>query len=293
MTVDITDPGVRQKIIEEIGSDENLERKEESFARFEVYRERQSKYIYGQLQRELGGSRNDLETMRTVTSINFTRKMISELASIYKYEPMRTFDGLTEAQEDLIHLHYQHNRANVKLKKSNRLYKLHEQGAIQTIPKDGMVDFRVLQPHHYDVVPAEDDQERGEVYIVSNFDRTDWSIDRRCRRPICDRRGGDNHGRAGQSNHGHGGATQNPFVGRRPPRSIRPHRIATRIDRVVGQRTKRRTEARWATRNWRPSRSRPKRTNRRPPRNGACRKGCGCRARIAARRSIAKRSSRI
>lgn len=169
-TIDITSKATRKRIIEEIEGDENLRRKEESFARFEIYRERQKNYIKHRLISE--SSKETVDKMRKFTSINFTRKMIKELASIYKHSPIRSFTDVSDDQSIAILNHYERMLADVKLKKSNKYFKLHEQACIQTIPKFGQVQLRVYQPHHYDVVPNEDNPEVGEVYIISSFDRS-------------------------------------------------------------------------------------------------------------------------
>ena len=170
MTHDITQIEVRKKIIDEIENNENKNRKEESFRRFEIYRERQAKYILQRLAGET--SVNSVRDMRTMTSINLTRKMIMELASIYKYKPTREYTLLNTQQTDTMEAHYKYSKANIEFKQSNRMYKLHEQCAIKIVPKNGLLKFDVLQPHHYDVVPSMDNPEEPEIYIISSFDRS-------------------------------------------------------------------------------------------------------------------------
>lgn len=168
-SIDLLDPAIRKGILKEVEGEENLRRKEESYARFEIYRERQEKYIKSMLIKE--SSEKSVEKMRKVTSINFCRKMVNDLASIYKNSPNRSFDGVTPDQSNIILEHYEKATYNVKLKKSNKYFKLHEQGCLQTIPMNGLVGARVFQPHHYDAIPNMENPEYGEVYIVSNFDR--------------------------------------------------------------------------------------------------------------------------
>lgn len=170
ITYDITDIELRKKIIKEIESDENLRRKEESFRRSEIYKKRQAKYILERLAADLGVE--SARDMRTFTSINLTQKMIHELASIYKYEPWREFSLLNETQLDVVRSHYKYSHTDVNLKKSNRMYKLHEQCALKCVPKNGFLKQEVLQPHHYDVIPNKMDQEKAEIYVVSAFDRS-------------------------------------------------------------------------------------------------------------------------
>ena len=170
ITCDVTDIRIRKKIIEEIEGDENLHRKEESFRRSEIYKGRQDKYILERLAGDLGIE--SARDMRTFTSINLTKKMIHELSSIYRYEPKRDFTLLTEKQIDTMLAHYKYGKANQKFKKTNRMYKLHDQCAVKVIPKEGFITLDVMQPHHYDVIPNRNNPEVGEVYIVSSFDRS-------------------------------------------------------------------------------------------------------------------------
>lgn len=169
ISIDITDIQERKNIIKEIEGDENKHRKEESFRRFEIYRERQHQYILERLAGELGI--NNVRDMRTMTSINLTRKMVHEMASIYRHEPDRDFSGLSEVQKEVMLNHYKYSKADVAFKKANRMFKLHEQCAIKTMPKSGFLSHAVLQPHHYDVIPNRHDPEQAEVYIISTFNR--------------------------------------------------------------------------------------------------------------------------
>ena len=169
-TYDITDINVRKQIIKEIEGQENLRRKEESYRNFEIYRDRQAKYILDRLAGETSAA--SIRDMRTVTSINLTKKMIHELASIYKYEAERDFTDLNDLQKQTMLAHYKYSRADVEFKQSNRMYKLHEQCALKIVPKNGFLSYDVLQPHHYDCVPSKLDPEHGEIYIISSFDRS-------------------------------------------------------------------------------------------------------------------------
>lgn len=169
VSIDVANQIQRKKIIEEIEAPENKYRKEESYRRFEIYRERQRKYIMQRLAGET--SVKSVRDMRTITSINLTRKMIHEMASIYKYAPNREYTDLSEQQTEVMDSHYKYSKANINYKQSNRMFKLHEQCAIKIMPKHGFINMKVLQPHHYDVVPNMYDPEKPEIYVISSFDR--------------------------------------------------------------------------------------------------------------------------
>lgn len=168
----------RKQIIDEILGPENKERKAESLRRFEVYAQRQRDLILEKLQSEF--SARTVKEMRTITSINLTQRIINEKASVYKQKACRTFNAerdLTESELIQIDNIYKFSWADVKFKKSNKFYKLMDQCAIQVLPVDGVIDMRVLAPHHYDVIPSETDPQKADAYIVSYFDKTEYLKD--------------------------------------------------------------------------------------------------------------------
>lgn len=167
----ILDIGVRKKIIEDIFSEENKRRKVDSFKRLDIYKKNQRKYILERIQKDL--SPETVANMRTFTSINFTQKIINAKASVYKTAPERHFANATDREKEQLENLYKYAKANVQLKKSNRMFKLEDQAALQVLPKDGCLHLRVLAPHHFDVVPRPDLPEVAEVYILSGFNKQD------------------------------------------------------------------------------------------------------------------------
>ena len=168
-----------KQIIQEIESDENKRRKAEHAKRHDVYNDHQRPHVLTQLMNEF--SPKTVQEMRTCTSINLSRRMVDEMASIYKRPPVRDVEietqagAETEAQAALksaILGLYEEFRVNVALKRANQKYKLHDQCCIQVIPKKGKICLRVLAPHQYDVVPDPTDPEKAIAYIISTFDRS-------------------------------------------------------------------------------------------------------------------------
>lgn len=163
-------------IIKEIESNENKARKAEHLKRFRVYNDYQRDYVLEMLTREF--STQTVKDMRTVTSINLCRRIIDEMASIYKRKPEREFGYEKESsqvestQEEAIEMIYQDAKVDTHLKRANQKYKLHGQCAIQVIPKDGKIIMRVLAPHQYDVIPDPMNPESALAYIISSYDRT-------------------------------------------------------------------------------------------------------------------------
>lgn len=174
MPTNLLNIDVRKKIIDDIFSEENKRRKIDSFKRLDIYKKNQRKYILERIQKDL--SPETVANMRTFTSINFTKKIIDAKASVYKNEPDRHFIGADEREREQLEYLYEYAKADLQLKKSNRIYKLEDQAAIQVLPKNGCIHLRVLSPHHFDVVPMKDMPEVAEVYILSGFNKQDaWN----------------------------------------------------------------------------------------------------------------------
>ena len=172
---DILDLGYRKKIIDETQSEENKRRKEESLRRWDIYQGQQRQYILRALINEF--SQDTVADMRTFTSINLTKRITDEQAAIYKIPPERTFQkkGGPLAGNELLQVTnlYELGKYNVQLKKANKAFKLNDDEIhIQVIPKDGKICWRVLFPHHLDVVPDEMDPTKAKVYVISNMDRS-------------------------------------------------------------------------------------------------------------------------
>jgi hypothetical protein len=173
MQIDYMNPGERKRILEEIlGNEENLRRKEQSLMAFEIYKGRQAQFILKKMSDELGPAA--AKNSRTITSINLTKKIVKEQASLYKVEPERNWSDLNDSQHEHAELVYEYAMADQRLKKANEIFKLIDQAAIQIVLKDGKICFRPMMPHHYDVVPKPSDPEKADAYIISSFDK--WRL---------------------------------------------------------------------------------------------------------------------
>jgi hypothetical protein len=176
LAYDVLNPDVRKAILNEILTEENLRRKEESLRRLEIYKQNQKRFIMQALVNEF--SVKTVRNMRTLTSMNMTKRIIDQKASIYREPPERTFFRYTklELTEDEIQQCkniYDVGRFNVNFKTANRMFKLQsDQIHLQVIPQEDKIALRVLMPHHLDVVPSETNPDVGEVYITSVMDRS-------------------------------------------------------------------------------------------------------------------------
>lgn len=167
--MDIGNLAFRRRIIDEIESDENKQRKAEHLKRFRVYNDHQREYVLQALAQEF--SPQTVREMRTFTSINLTRRIIDEMSSIYKRSPERNYLNLTEPQESGVSLIYQDAKVDTMLKRANQKFKLHEQCAIQVLPKNGKLCLKLLAPHQYDVISMPNDSEEAWAYVISSYDK--------------------------------------------------------------------------------------------------------------------------
>ena len=179
LDIDILNQGFRNSRLGEILGDENRRRKEDAKTRFEVLSDRQDRFVRRQLIAEFGP--NTVKEMRIISSINLTKRIVNEQASIYNEEPVRTFvtpDGKEATENELKQILnlYEEAKANIRLKKSNKYFKLQDQCTIQVWPRNGVINMRVLQPHQYDVIPDPLNPEIGLVYILNVMDDLNSNI---------------------------------------------------------------------------------------------------------------------
>lgn len=166
---DVLNIDYRKARIDEILGEENKQRKARAYKKYQVYNSNLDQYIYDLLKHEY--SKDKANEMRKITSINLSERIIDEMASIYKSAPERNLNGVNESQTEFVQDLYRDGKANVKLKKANRWFKLFNQCAIQVVPKKGVITFKVFGPHQYDVIPKDDEPEEAYAYIINTIDR--------------------------------------------------------------------------------------------------------------------------
>jgi hypothetical protein len=181
-TVDdlLNDKG-RKRIIEEIKSTENLERKALSFKECEVYNDRLHQYVVEELEEAFGT--NAARKMPKISSVNLAKRVVKEESTIYKEKPRRTYLGASEDQQEKLDLIYKDMMANSKLMKSNEQFKLQGQSLVMVLPINGKLHLRVLKSHQYDTIPNPFNPEQADAYIISVFDREDYTENRKAETP--------------------------------------------------------------------------------------------------------------
>ena len=168
--MDITRKIDRAELIREMRADENRRRKEEQFKRREIYNGRSAYYVEEDLKEEF--NYETVKEMRKIYSINICKKVVDELASIYRTEPERIFTEVSEGQHEEIIRAYDKFEVDQMMKRANKMFKLHDQCTIKVIPKHGKLVPMALSPHQYDVIPMDDDPTKAYGYVINTLDRS-------------------------------------------------------------------------------------------------------------------------
>lgn len=168
MPVDFLNGAMRRQVVDEIRGEENRSRKREQQKRFDIYRDRQDRYIIEKLRDEF--SVKTVQEMRKVLSINLSKRIINSMASIYSQEPEREFSNANERELEQIENLYSLSQFDAQIDLANKYYKLHDQCALLILPKKGRVMVRPLAPFMYDVIPDPENPEEAFAFIMNVWD---------------------------------------------------------------------------------------------------------------------------
>lgn len=167
--MDILNKEVRLQLINETVNEENKQRKYRSFKQAQIYNSKIYEYVYKYL--EANNSKESLKQIPVVSSINISRAIVNQEASLYKTEPQRTFIGVTEEQAKKLNEIYYKIGINNKMLELNRGFKTHDQILGQTLVIGGELKLRGYRPHHIDAIPNELDPEIADGFIISSYEQ--------------------------------------------------------------------------------------------------------------------------
>lgn len=174
----LLDQQFRAKLIHEITGQENIERKNRELRKYEVYRDRTSKWVIEALTKEFAPETVMLMQNRA-SNISICRKAVNKLAQAYQAGVIREMP--TPEQTQVLHQYVELLNANQNLKKIDRYERLHKNTTLGIIPiKDtyeseltGSDKFRLvmrpLSPFAYDVVPDPHDETKAKCVILTDF----------------------------------------------------------------------------------------------------------------------------
>lgn len=169
------DDSIRTRLLEEIESYENIDRKKLSFAQVEIIQDR----VYESVRTYLKAFYTDdtLKEMPIFGSINLAKRIVENEAAVYKTAPERTFEGVSEEQALVLRQVYKDLCLDEKMVKANQFLKAQDQTHINITISNKKLKCRNILNHQLDVVPASEDPEMGEAYILSGYDKATRSPD--------------------------------------------------------------------------------------------------------------------
>ncbi len=160
----------RQALIAQItNSTENQDRKDQSEADYDVYSGNIEPYVLKKLNKSF--SPDTVSSFPLVSTINIAEKVVNSQASIYTNAPERKFHGVEDRGREALGEVYKDMWIDSKMLTANRFFKLQKQTHVMVIPKNGKLQARVIKNHQLDVVPNPKDPEKGEIYILSGYDK--------------------------------------------------------------------------------------------------------------------------
>ena len=175
--IEILDPKVRKRIIEEIEGSENKRRKNEAFRRWQVYKDKTSTFVIDLLLEQFSE-----ETVRemtySITNVSLVRKIINKLARVYQNGASRSVaenDTMSETINEL----EDYFGFDQKMKTQNKIVKLQKNSCMYVKPcpyigEDGEEYVRLrlspMNPYLYDVVEEFYDRTKPLAYVFNNYD---------------------------------------------------------------------------------------------------------------------------
>lgn len=159
--------------VEQIDSNEEKSRRSYADRRHSIYRDGGREYLIEALKAEF--------EVKSVTEfrlcpLNFLKKIVQKKSQIFKTPPIRTPNTDKQTDQDLIDFYTSELAFDVQMKKANEYYNLHSNTALYVFPKRDFLDFRVVPPHLYSIVPNPLDRTEVEVWIFNNFAQKHESI---------------------------------------------------------------------------------------------------------------------
>jgi hypothetical protein len=152
---------------------ENVDRKKIGYRDTDIYRDNMHRYVLDWLKERAHLTDETIEEIPVVSSINLTKRVVDQEASIYKNQPARKWSELNEQQIKSVERMYKDFWIDYKLKSCNQNYKLQRQNHLMLVPKNGKIKVRSLRQQNIDVIPDPQNPEEAFAYIISIFDQSE------------------------------------------------------------------------------------------------------------------------
>lgn len=174
----ILDEAFRAKVIKEITSQENINRKNESLRRYEIFKDRIKKWVVESLQKE-GLKEDTLLLMESrASNISICKKVVKKLARAYVNGVER--ETQDEQSKNAIEELVRELDFNSKMLKTDQYVQLFKNVLVGVLPElnteesdDNSSKYdlavRVMPPHRYDVIEDYANPEKAKVVILTDF----------------------------------------------------------------------------------------------------------------------------
>ena len=164
------DAGYRNRILQQIKSPENQDRKDRSFVRCRVLKGEMYQYVVSALRENF--TQETIKKMPIESNINIAKKICNEISACYREEPNREFIDVSDSQKEVLNNIYRDAKINYKLMKANEFFTIEKQHFLQVVPVNGKIEMRLLNVQHMDVVVDPVNPEEAIGYIISAYDET-------------------------------------------------------------------------------------------------------------------------
>lgn len=177
---ELLNPDIRKKIIEEIKSTENKNRKDKFYKFYQCYKDNTKEYVLRQMLKQFDADTVN-EMAYSITNMGFARKIVDKLARVYNYGVEREVyvnEALDEKATEAITKITKECDVNRLFKKTNRWLKRDKNTVQYIIPRkisaasdDEKFTIKpvVLPAYLYDVVELDDNRELPVCYILSDY----------------------------------------------------------------------------------------------------------------------------
>jgi len=159
----------RQKLLEEIKKPFNIDRKAKALYRSDIQNNNIKQHVIDELKKELYSS--TVKETPIVSTINLQSRVVTKKACVYTEDVIRSFEGVSDEQQETILNVYADGGANIELNKCNKKLIYDYQTILGIFPRNKKLMFKKYELHQLDVVPNMLDNEIGDIYIMSVFDR--------------------------------------------------------------------------------------------------------------------------
>ncbi len=152
--------GFQQSVISQ-----NERRKEHSQMLYELYNDEQLSILENQIQVLYSGKKTAQDLPRI--TLNFTRKIVNRLASVYCSDAVRTLTDAADKDIDLFSSFEKESGLAVKLKQLNRISTMTGNALLKVLWRNGKAELDIFLPSEFDVICGDSAEDVKGVLITS------------------------------------------------------------------------------------------------------------------------------